>query len=140
MELLNGSPFSYQSQTIWTRAFQAAAINDGLQTHVLAPSREMLLIWSRWEGGAWRSVLWLPQSLRRIASSLCVCMCSVMSNSLGPHGLYPSRILCPWTSSGKNTGVGSCSLLQGIFPIWELNLRLLHWQADSLTLSHLGNP
>ena len=27
-----------------------------------------------------------------------------------------SRLLCPWNSPGKNTGVGSCSLLQGIFP------------------------
>ena len=28
-----------------------------------------------------------------------------------PHGLYS-----PWNSLGKNTGVGSHSLLQGIFP------------------------
>ena len=30
--------------------------------------------------------------------------------------------------------------LQGIFPTWELNLHLLHWQADSLPMSHLRNP
>ena len=36
---------------------------------------------------------------------------SVVSNSLGPHGLYS-----PWNSPGQNTGVGSLSLLQGIFP------------------------
>ena len=35
---------------------------------------------------------------------------SVVSNSLRPHGLYS-----PWHSSGQNTGVGSLSLLQGIF-------------------------
>ena len=34
---------------------------------------------------------------------------------LWPHGLYPARLLCPWDSPGKNTGVGSHSLLQGIF-------------------------
>ena len=34
-----------------------------------------------------------------------------MSDSLGPHGLYS-----PWNSPGQNTGVGSHSLLQGIFP------------------------
>ena len=28
-------------------------------------------------------------------------------NSLRPHGLYPARLLCPWDSLGKNTGVGS---------------------------------
>ena len=36
---------------------------------------------------------------------------SVMSDSLGPHGLYS-----PWNSPGQNTGVGSLSVLQGIFP------------------------
>ena len=41
---------------------------------------------------------------------------SVVSDSLQPHGLYPARLLCPWNFSGKNTEVGSLSLLQGIFP------------------------
>ena len=53
-----------------------------------------------------------------------------------------SRLLCPWDSPGKNTGVGCHFLLQGIFPNKELNpclLCLLHWQADSLPLSHLGS-
>ena len=36
--------------------------------------------------------------------------------TLQPHGLQPARLLCPWDSPGKNTGVGSHSLLQGIFP------------------------
>ena len=35
----------------------------------------------------------------------CVC-CSVMSNSLRHHGLQLARLLCPWTSPGKNTGSG----------------------------------
>ena len=39
-----------------------------------------------------------------------------MSNSLWPHGLQPTRLLCPWNSPGKNTGVGSHPLLRGIFP------------------------
>ena len=41
---------------------------------------------------------------------------SVMSISLQPHGLQPTRLLCPWDSPGKNAGVGSHSFLQGIFP------------------------
>ena len=36
--------------------------------------------------------------------------CSVMSNSLRPHGLQPSRPLCPWDSPGKKTGVGCHSV------------------------------
>ena len=46
---------------------------------------------------------------------------SVMSNSLQLLGLQPSRLLCPQNSPGQNTGVGSHSLLQGIFPTQELN-------------------
>ena len=48
--------------------------------------------------------------------SLCVCVShSVVSDSLQPHGLWPTRFLCPWTSPGKNTGLGCHFLLQGIF-------------------------
>ena len=44
------------------------------------------------------------------------------------------RTLCdpmdysPWNSPGQNTGVGSLSLLQGIFPTQRLNPGLLHWR------------
>ena len=46
------------------------------------------------------------------------------------------RLLCPWNFPSKNTRVGCYFLLQGIFPGQEWNPRLLHWQADSLPLSH----
>ena len=49
-----------------------------------------------------------------------------MSDSLQPHGLQPTRLLCPWNSPGKNTGVGDHSLLQGIFQTHGSNLGLLH--------------
>ena len=42
-------------------------------------------------------------------------MCSVVSDSLQPHGLQPTRLLCPWNSIGKNTGVVCHFLLQEIF-------------------------
>ena len=41
---------------------------------------------------------------------------------------------------GKNTGVGSYFLLQGIFGIQESNACLLHWLADSLPLRHREAP
>ena len=44
-----------------------------------------------------------------------------MSDSLQPHGLYS-----PWNSPVQNTGVGSLSFLQGIFPTQGLNPGLLH--------------
>ena len=40
--------------------------------------------------------------------------------------LCDPRLLCLWDSPGKNTGVGSHSLLQGIFLTQGLNLGLLH--------------
>ena len=46
--------------------------------------------------------------------------------TLRPYGLWPARLLCPWNSSGKNTGVGCHSLLQGIFPNQGLNPGLPH--------------
>ena len=55
-----------------------------------------------------------------------------------PHGLQPTRLLCPWDSPGKNTEAGCHFLLQGIFLTqgskWCL-LHLLHWLADSLPLA-----
>ena len=65
-----------------------------------------------------------------------------MSDSLWPHGLQPARLLCPWNSPGKNTGVGCHALFQGIFPTQGLNpclSFLLRWQVDSLPLGHLGS-
>ena len=64
---------------------------------------------------------------------------SVMSNSLQPHELQPIRLLCPWNSPGKNTRVGSRSLLQGIFLTQGSNLGLLHCRQILYRLSHQGN-
>ena len=50
---------------------------------------------------------------------------SVVSDSLRPHGLQPTRLFRLWDSPGKNTGVGCHFLLQGIFPTQGLNLGLL---------------
>ena len=52
-----------------------------------------------------------------------------MCDSVQPHGLQSARLLCPWDSPGKNTGVGYCALLQGIFPTQGLNLHLLRLPA-----------
>ena len=62
--------------------------------------------------------------------------CSVVSNSLRLCELWSARLLCPWSSPGKNTGVGCHVLLQGIFPTHGLNLDLLHWRQIVYHLSH----
>ena len=39
---------------------------------------------------------------------------SVVSNSLRPHGLQPTRLLRPWDSPGKSTGVGNLSSISSV--------------------------
>ena len=74
--------------------------NKGTSGFLIGQQRELrnkgfpLAEYSR--GYGWRS------SFLRVSVSL-----SVMSGSLQSHGLQPIRILCLWTSPGKNTGVGS---------------------------------
>ena len=80
-----------------------------------------------------------------VHKNVCVCVCvyvshSVLSDSMQPHGLWPTRLLCPWDSPGKNTGVGFHSLLQGIFPNPGIKPRSLTFQADSLPPEPPGKP
>ena len=60
---------------------------------------------------------------------------SVLSDSSGPRGLYS-----PWNSPGQNTGVGSLSLLQGIFPTQGSNPGLLHCRLILYQMSHKESP
>ena len=60
---------------------------------------------------------------------------SVMSDSLWPQGLHS-----PWNSSGQNTGVGSCSFLQGIFPTQGLNWGLPYCRWILYQLNQQGSP
>ena len=60
---------------------------------------------------------------------------SVVSDSLQPNGLYS-----PWNSPGQNTGVGSHSLLQRIFPTQKLNQGLLHCRQILYQLNLQGSP
>ena len=59
---------------------------------------------------------------------------STVSDSLWPHGLYS-----PWNSPGQNTGVGSLSLFQGIFPTQGSNTGLPHCRWILYQLSHKGS-
>ena len=61
--------------------------------------------------------------------------CSVVSDSFRPHELYS-----PWNSPGQDTGMGSLSLLQGIFPTQGSNPGLPHCRWILYQLSHKGSP
>ena len=77
--------------------------------------------------------------LRHCARVHACSVTSVVSNSLRPHGLRPARLLCPWDSPGKNTGVGCHFLLRGIFPTQGLTLLLPHCKQILYWLSHQGS-
>ena len=96
------------------------------------------------EGNREEAVRAMLLQKRVILAVVSACILSLQScPTLRPLGLWPARLLCPWDSSGKNTGVGCRFLLQGIFQTQGSNmclLCLLYWQADSLPLSDLGSP
>ena len=89
---------------------------------------------AHWE---WLGVLWSPCSspfffllgVRRVSESCSVSDCIVVS------WLYS-----PWNSPGQNTGVGSLSLFQRIFPTQRLNPGFLHCRWVLYQLSHKGGP
>ena len=70
------------------------------------------------------------------------CVASVISDSLQPYGLQPSRLLCPQDSPGKNTGVVAIPSSRGSSrPRDQTCLScLLHWQVGSLPLVPPGKP
>ena len=67
---------------------------------------------------------------------------SVRTDSSWPYGPQPVRLLCPWESPGKETGVDWHALLQVIFWTQGFNLCFLctlHFQAGRLPLAPPGN-
>ena len=65
---------------------------------------------------------------------------SVMPNSLQPHGLQPTSLLCPWDFLGKDTGVVCHFLLQRIFPTQGSNSDLLHCRKILYQLNDQERP
>ena len=79
----------------------------------LLPGREAFVVTYRWPG----FMKMFAHNFLRVRGFLslpCVCMLShsVLSNSLQPFGLHPTRLLHPWNFPGKNTGMGCYFLLQ----------------------------
>ena len=77
---------------------------------------------------------------------VCVCVCLsvcvghwVVSDSLWPHELEPTRLLSPWKYPSKNTGRGCHFILQGIFPTQRSNSGLLDCKEILYRLSHQGS-
>jgi len=84
----------------------------------------------------------LQQYMNRELPDVCACVlsCSKVSDSLSPHRLLLTRLLCPWDSLGKNTEVGCHALLQGIFPTQGSDPGLPHYRHIIFHLSSQGSP
>ena len=83
---------------------------------------------------------YLSRSCHRKLHLLKYVSCSVVSDSLWPHGLLPMRLLCPWDSQGKNTGVGCHYFLQGNLSNLGVEPGSFAFQADSLLSEPPGKP
>ena len=111
-------------------------------------------------GGFLNGRLYIPLFVY-LLTVLCLRCCTGFFSSCGEQELLPSscrapashcrgfpccgaralgmRVLLAVAHELSSCGDGlSCSSAHGIFPDQGLNPRLLHWQADSLPLSHLG--
>ena len=81
----------------------------------------------------------IPGGREYTSSFFCMPSCFSCVQLLATPWTVAARLLCPWDSPGKNTGVGCHALLQGVFPTQELNLGLPHCRQILYHLSHLGN-
>ena len=108
----------------------------------LPRSKRLLISWLQSPS----AVILEPPKINLSLFPLVSCCCSITQS----HASLCDPVDCSLPGSsvhgdspGRNTGVGCHFLLQRIFSTQGLNLhllRLLHWQADSLPLSHLGSP
>ena len=103
--------------------------------------KEEEFIWSNFQNtycyvkkDKYRRVTGIKKLLFYIVAQSCLTL-------LQPHGLQTARLFCPWDTPGKNTGAACHFLLQGDLsdPGIEPTSPLLHWQEDSLPLSHQGS-
>ena len=71
---------------------------------------------------------WIPVASTELGRSMLrCCVASVVSDSVWPHRRRPTRLLCPWDSPGKNTGMGCHFLLP--------RMRWLDGITDSMDMS-----
>ena len=92
-------------------------------SHQKSPNVDFLIV-SYFKLDLWVNVV----KIKMLMAQLCPTLCDTMNLAL--------RLLCPWNSPGKNTGVGCHFLLQGIFPTQGWNPGLLHRRQIPYCLSH----
>ena len=112
-----------------------------INTHFCSHLKSNKWKWRVWGTASEHSCSDAPATLPHLVQL--VLRHSVMSDSLQPHELYPTRLLFPWDFPRQEYCSGLHFLLKGIFLIQESNLRLLHllhWQVGSSPLAPPGKP
>ena len=125
----NGLLFSCSvvSDCLWSHGLQHARLPCPSLSLGVCPNSCLLSWWPC-------EIALLLLLLRRFSR---VRLCAVVVNSL--RSREPTRLLCLWDFTGKNTGVGGHFLLQGIFVTQGSNLGLLHCRQTLYCLSHQGS-
>ena len=101
--------------TLWTIACQPSLYLSGILLARIQPKHFLSISSSKVSS---RPRDWICMSYvfclggRTLYCCCCCWIASVVSDSVRPHRRQPTRLLCPWSSPGKNTGVGSYFLLQ----------------------------
>ena len=78
-----------------------------------------------------------PRIISISKGGVCVCVCVLVTQSCTT---LCDRLLCPWNSPGKNTGVGCDSFLQGVFLTHGWNPGFPHCRQSLERLRHQGSP
>ena len=112
---------------------------SSLRAHVL--TLEGCNCWSLWHPFYWYGRKYSIS--QKLSLDYCMCLCSVtlvMSGSFATSWTVVHQAPLSMDFPGRNTGVDCHFLLQGIFLTQGSYLCFLHWQVDSLPLSHEGSP
>ena len=121
----SGLPISFSNAWKWKVKVKSLSCIRLFATHGLQPTR-LLRPWD-FPGREISGIFWATREAQSESDS-------VVSDCLRHHGLHS-----PWNSPGQNTGVGSCSLLQRIFPTQGLNPGLPYYKWILYQLSHNGS-
>ena len=103
-----GSQSSYFIKVLLL-VFHAWALNLFMKQNILRVCFCWGLLWATLGNKAEKYTCFhVYNSTGQLEDKQCCCceVASVVSNSVWPHRRQPTRLLCPWDSPGKNTGVG----------------------------------
>ena len=117
--LLSDMQFGWQTRNFlehFSKTYQVFRLKDSLfLNQVLSSGKQKVsfFYFRKWGKIERCNIFFAAESLSRV------------SLFVSPWTVYPTRLLCLWDFSGRNTGVGCHFLLPGIFPTQGLNSRLL---------------